>query len=135
MNNNYFDVVPVELSDIIISYLDNDNLQNFVEILSKNIKSNLNWRFINHLHFGSNKNIDQIEYQRFLDIEKLKNIFRLKETVDEVDKMTELNLIFRAIDNIPPAIASLKNLQILNLSVNRIKKISPEVTSLKNLKY
>jgi hypothetical protein len=135
----YFDIIPTELSDIIISFLDTEELEYFLNVFTEGSR-NINWRFVFFLRFGIyQRNIGKTDhlqwYQRFLDIENLKNKFELNLSIEELDTSIELNLSDRSIVEVPSEIKSLINLKRLNLSHNQIKDIPSFIGFLINLEF
>jgi len=56
---NYFDLVPSELNNIVISYLTPDSLEKLLSVFEI---PNLNWSTINEYRFGIFKNVIYTEY-------------------------------------------------------------------------
>src|SRR6266498_1811492 len=83
---DYFDFVPFELVDIIISYLDNDSLENF-NLISYN---KIDWNYISYLHTGKFNTIRLTykEYYDYLSEEKLRSIFEIKGNLDDVTSLS-----------------------------------------------
>jgi Leucine-rich repeat (LRR) protein len=152
----YFDFrVPLDLLNVIISYLGADEIENLFLILNDSTKSNINWSFVHNLHFGSSgssnfvssggpsgssgdvryrKNIDQKEHVKWLKIKKLKNVFNIGETLDKIDKFR--NLVSNGINiipkEIPKEIGVLINLE--ELYFNGIDTIPDSIADLVNLR-
>jgi len=107
---NYFQLIPIELIEILISYLNNDDFDSLNQAFSFN---NLNWYIVFKYHFGYHKNVNIVEYQRFLGIESLIDKLNLKENIEELNNGTELSLSVNQLDKLPKEIGNLSSLQTL----------------------
>ena len=152
------DSLPNELIESIVYMLDNDSLNNFILSHFELIElTKLNWSTIFLYRFGKYKKVNYVEYYRYISIEKLKSIWKLKHSIDELINLQtlyldniqmkeipkeigslinlrELDLYSNQITTIPEEIGSLINLEILNLNNNQIKVIPKEIGSLINLR-
>ena len=97
--NTYFDLIPTDISNIIVSYLVNsDDLENFILSLNflyssfqgsfskkNDLISLLNWSVVHFLHFGTfTIGVDYKEYLRLLQVEKLISVLKLGYTIEEL---------------------------------------------------
>ena len=113
--NNYFSLIPGELIEVMIPYLDNISLNSFIS--TYNYKHLLNWITIFSRHFGKDKTIDlklinYDLYDTFLSIQKLKNIVShpfSRESNMRIYNSKELNLVGYGIDVIPPEMGKLRS--------------------------
>jgi len=69
MNNiNYFELVPSDINNIIISYLLSDELKILLNTFNL---LNIDWSTVNSYHFDKYLKINLIEYVRRLEVETL----------------------------------------------------------------
>ena len=129
---NYIQLIPPELIELIIPFLDNDNLSNF--LICYNIIDKVNWTMIYFLHFNAIKNTKYEEYFNWLSIDNLKYKLGLKETVEEIYDFKTLTLPINRMAEIPKEIENLINLEFLYLVNNKITEIPETVGKLINLK-
>ena len=129
----YFSFIPIELIELIIPYLDTEGLSSFLD--SYDVKDLINWTIVYNLHFLQFKNVGYGEYKMFLSIEQLKQKLKLKESVEEIYNLKELDLANNKITEIPKEIGMLINLEELELSYNKITKIPDTMGKLINLQY
>ena len=110
---DYFQLIPPELIEILISYLSSDSLDSFIQCYSFN---SLNWYIVFKYHFGYHKNVNMLEYKRFLGIETLKDKLKLNESIEELSNLNILDLGYNQL-------TSLKLLHLDNnqLSINRME--------------
>jgi len=127
---DYFNIIPLELNEIIVSYMLPDELSNLLKTF--NI-FNLNWNTIHTYHFGEYKSIYQNEYLKKLGIESLINKLNLDFNINELLDLDGLDLSFNNLTQIPPEIGNLTNLQILELTSNKLTQVPPEIGNLTNL--
>ena len=136
---DYFQLIPPELIEILISYLNSDSLDSFIQCYSFN---SLNWFIIFKYHFEYNKNVNLIEYKKYLGIETLKDKLKLNESIEELSNKTELYLRNNQLDELPKEIGNLTSLQELYLGknqlnievINNLRKLLPKlfITSIFN---
>ena len=129
----YFDLIPTDLSNIIVSYLNSDDLENF-GLSHTYLISIFNWSFVHSLHFGSfTIGIDYTEYLKLLQVEKLIKVLHLRYTINQLLNLQELYLINLQLKDIPKEIGDLSNLQMLNLKYNQLIDIPKEIGMLASL--
>jgi hypothetical protein len=138
MSNLYFDIIPPDLTSIIISYLSYDDFNAFVQFFDSGLFDPFNtgmWGYIFFSHFGFHrKNMNQKEHLMWLSMENFKEIFKLGKNVQEpMDNVKAIILSNNHITNIPGEIGLLINLRFLNLSHNQIKNIPLTIAGLANL--
>jgi len=75
---NYLRLIPSELIEILISYLNYDDFNS----LTYNYSFNLDWNIVFKYHFNYYKTINRKEYKRYLGIESLKNKLKLKQSIE-----------------------------------------------------
>src|SRR5436190_10066635 len=129
---NYFNLVPSELIEIIVSYLKYNDLQNFIETFQL---TKLNWNAVHKYHFGNypksnSRPLTYSRYQRLIGVEGVKIILGLKESIEEITSMKVLTLSNKELYSIPSEIFSLENLKILVLNRNHITSIPKEISKL-----
>src|SRR5438876_786964 len=82
----YFDIIPYELTEIIVSYFDYDTFEHF------NI-DNLNYHAIYYYHFNQYKMIlNKVAYEQYLGLDDLKKKLKLRYTLDELKELYILDL-------------------------------------------
>src|ERR1700677_301262 len=87
--DGYLGLVPSELIEIIICRLDNDDLDSFIQL---SLPDNLYWSRVLEYHFGSYRRVTETEYIRYLDIEKLKEKWKLASIGYSVGELINLQL-------------------------------------------
>jgi len=104
---SYFSFIPFELSEIILSFL-------FVHHFNSFIHSNFLYDLINcttvyNLHFISEETyISYSKYLKDLSIEKIKFVFKLSDSIEEIINLKKLNLYKNKIKEIPAPLGSKK---------------------------
>jgi len=78
--DNYFNIIPSELAEIILSYVESLDLDNLINIITTPI----NWSTIYYYHFGEYRKINYNDYKTDLGLFELKSIFRLIHTLDVI---------------------------------------------------
>src|SRR5437667_8389230 len=123
MDYSYFHYIPKELIEILVSYLDYDSLEKFIN--SYEFLINLNYSLVYHHHFYrhkrmiSNRIVSYSEYQQYLGLEDIRNKFHLqKYTIDDLRQLRVLHLDNRKLTELPESIISLTEFQELHLSDN-----------------
>jgi Leucine-rich repeat (LRR) protein len=130
MDRLYLNIIPSELDEIIISYLNEpDDVKNIGELLEVQI----NWGTVSYLNLGKFYNINFAEYLRYLGITKLRRSLNLNLSLDELLHIEELNLNQIQLTELPKEIGNLVNLKILNLGDNILENIPKEIGNLINL--
>lgn len=147
---DYFELVPIEILEIIVAYLPADDVENFIEIP----RYPLNWSDVYSHRYGEYRKINYSEYLRYL---KGENLLKWLQTLDSIEasfdseirlkydtksfsidslfKLTVLDLSYKNITHIPEEIGILDNLVELCLNRNRIGPGIPLVIfNLKKLK-
>jgi len=118
---DYFNQVPSEINDIIISYLSSDDIM--VLLKTFNIL-NLNWETIHYYHFRKYKVAVTIpEYSMSLELENMIDRLDLNSTIDGLSKSTTLYLTSRKLERVPPEIRRLTNLKELYLYFNQLTEV------------
>src|SRR5436853_562240 len=125
----YFDVIPRELSNIIVSYigyyLDLDRLIKSIPTLI-----NLDWSVINS-HFPDERYIPNLRYEGYhkrLGIKSLMiklSFYNL--TIENMESLTSLDLSDRNLKDLPIEIGFLTNLRLLYLDHNQLTTIPKEI--------
>jgi len=130
---DHFELIPIELIQLIIPYLDVNDLQSFLLIYSQN--NLLKWSDIFKYHFGYYKTVSKDLYITYLSAEKLKvKINSLSvHSVEQIVNLQSLNLFFNQLTTLPGEIFNLTNLQSLNLSFNKLSTLPGEIFNLTNL--
>src|SRR5436190_11252244 len=145
----YFDLIPTDISNIIVSHLNSDDLENFILsldnlsgsfqgsfwsrrdqneqiLLSRESKKDdlislLNWRVIHSHHFGFfRSDVKYNQYLKLLQLENVIEILNLKYSIDELLNLEVLDLSNNQLTNIPKEIGILSNLQRLDLYNNQL---------------
>jgi len=130
---SYFSFIPFELSEIILSFLFVDDFNSFIN--SNNLSDSINWTTVYNLHFISkDTHVSCSSYLKDLSIEKIKFVFKLTDSIEEINSLQLLYLYKNKIKEIPKEIGNLINLNYLDLSDNKIKEIPKEIGNLTNLK-
>ena len=93
----YFNFIPNELSEIIISYLDYDD---FVS-LNNSFRFDLNYSQVYHYRYGTVLKLDYKGYRQYLGAEDLKNKLGLRESINELEKIEELSLYYNGLYSLP----------------------------------
>jgi len=141
----YFSFIPFELSEIILSFLFVDDFNSFIN--SNILSYSINWTTVYNLHFISKET--HVSYSRYLkdiSIEKIKFVFKLTDSIEEINSLKILYLNNNKIKEIPAPygdketclrkeIVNLINLQTLSLYNNKIKEIPKEIKILDNLRH
>jgi len=127
--NNYFNIIPSELTEIILSYVESLNLH----VLYNIIITPVDWSTVYYYHFGDYKRIGFGEYELYLGLSELKNILRLPHTLDDMRNLEYLYINDRNIFRIPPQIRYLTRLKKLRLINNKINFIPPQIDDLTRL--
>jgi len=121
---NCFELIPSELNNIIISYLEIDEIETLLNVF--NI-INVNWNTIHVYHFGvypsNRQQINKQEYLSRLEAEILINKLDLRFNVDDLLNLKLLNLYNYDIREIPKEMGILTNLTTLDLGSNKIVQI------------
>jgi len=125
----YFNLIPSELTEIIISYISSLDLSNFNNLV--NIK--LNYDTIYYYHFGIYKRVNQKDYILDLGLSEFKDIFKSIYTLDELKDLKYFESASNQIKEIPRQIGNLINLKYLYLDHNQIREIPKEIGNLINL--
>ena len=72
--DNYFNLLPSEITEIILSYLDtSQDLENISVLLTASI----NWGTIYSYHFGTYKKLDYLEYLKIIELTELIKTLKL----------------------------------------------------------
>jgi len=89
----YFSFIPFELSEIILSFLFVDYFNSFI---NSNILSNsINWTTVYNLHFICKEtHLSYSRYLKDLSIEKIKFIFKLTDSIEEINSLQTLSLFY-----------------------------------------
>jgi len=121
---DYFEVIPIDLVEIIVSFLDKKDLRYFTDEYEYNYL--VDFSHI-HLHrYGIYGSIEK--YLRYLDAEKLKKWVpeKLGEmSLDGILNLTHLNLKLDTINSIQSEISVLTNLEVLDLNSNNLGPTIP----------
>lgn len=126
---NYLESFPSKLIDIVISFLDYDDLLNFIDIIPNG--DLINW--INIFYYRYNKPLVTIRkykdvYINYFGIEVLIRKFDLISHLNNIDKiynLVSLNLSHSELIQLPKDICN------LDLSYNKLIKIPKEINNLK----
>ena len=130
----YFQIVPVDVITIILSYVDSIGLRSIIET-NQDLFENIRWEVTFNLRYKSyNKENTYRLYLKYLEMEKIKDELQLSETLKELFDLSFLNLSHHDFMIIPLEIRSLANLRILNFCNNKIRSIPEEIGNLINLK-
>jgi len=144
---SYFSFIPFELSEIILSFL---FVHYFKWFINSNILSDsINWTTVYNLHFISKETyVSYFSYLKNLSIEKIKFVFNLTDSIEEINSLQKLYLSDNEIKEIPAPYGSketclrkeigislgawceaptLINLRGLYLDNNKIKEIPKEI--------
>lgn len=131
---SYFDLTPPELIEVMIAYLNSEDVKSLINVYS--YSNLLNWSTIFSYRVGYHINkIDKTLYLKYLSIQSLRTkIPRLSNmTVDEILNLTALNLSHNQLHELPPEIFELTNLVYLALSHNQLRKLPAGLSNLFNL--
>ena len=60
---DYFDLIPFELLEIILSFLGSRGIRSFISF--KNIRHQLNWNRIHFLRFGQRRTNEDLDYDKY----------------------------------------------------------------------
>jgi len=129
--DNYLDIIPSELTEIILSYVAPIDL----EKLSKILTTNINWGTVYYYAYGEYRKIDNYSEYRKTALLDLNNILKLGYTLEWMINLAVIYLPRKGIKEIPLQIENLLNLKSLYLSDNQIKIIPSQIGNLTNLKY
>ena len=139
---NYFEQIPSELNNIIVSYLYVNELDALFKTFKirvndfepKGSKSErqiavpiLNWGVIHEYRFGKYKNVSSSEYVNKIRAEMLIHQFYLPYTIDELLDIKFLDLSKKDIIEVYTEIFILNKLIGLDLSHNKIMQIPMEL--------
>jgi len=127
---DYFNLIPSELNNIIISYISFTDLKSLLNTFSL---PNLNWSVIHDYHFNEYKSISLSDYLNKLSTESLINKLNLNYSIDELLNSNTFNLNDIGLTEIPPEIFNLNNLQYLSFEYNRITDVPLGISNLTNL--
>jgi hypothetical protein len=129
--DNYLNLIPSELTEIIISYLDElDDVKNIGNL----IQSTINWGTISYYNLGKYKNLSYDDYLMILSIIILNKRFNLKYSLDEVLQVIYTIMInFRQLVHIPKEIFNFSKLTSLELQNNQLVRLPIEIGNLTNL--
>lgn len=132
---DYFEVVPVDLVEIIVSFLDKKDLGYFTDEYMHNYL--IDWSHVHFHRYGFYGNFDK--YVKYLAAEKMKKWVpeRLgKMNLDQILDIKNLDLTGLHVKSLPDEISVLKNLIVLILTDTNIT-ILPDIlwnlTSLRRL--
>ena len=96
----YFSFIPFELSEFILSFLFVNDFNSFIN--SNILSDSINWTTVYNLHFISNET--HVSYSRYLkdiSIEKIKFVFKLTDSIEEINSLQTLSLNNNKIKEIP----------------------------------
>jgi len=127
---NYYNLIPSELNEIIVSYLFSDELKTLLNTFILHV----NWNTVHLYHFNAYKSTSVSEYLIKLGVERLRDKLRLNYTVDQLINLQVLHLSYNQLTQVPPEIGNLTNLQILHLTGNQLTQVPPEIGNLTNLR-
>ena len=127
---DYFQLIPTELIEILISFLNNDSLDSFIQCYSFN---SLNLYIVFKYHFGYHKNVNLSEYKRYLGLETLKDKLKLKQSIEELSNLDKLYLNNNQLTSLPKEIGNLTSLQTLYLGDNQLTSLPGEIGNLTSL--
>lgn len=152
--STYFNFVPLEIISLIIQDLNNDDFHNFSRVTDLSL---IDWSNLYKLHFGKYRKINAEEYFKYLNLEKVKDIFYPYEDLDELENFDNINNNYINIPIIPKELSYLiylvtlrlincnitdifelgflSNLEHVDLSENRIEKIHYNIYNLKKLNH
>jgi len=127
----YINIIPSELTEIILSYIDSNNIDNIASLLTQKI----NWNIVNYYNSGeySKRSIDYSKYKIYLGLSEFRRILGLDQPLDALRYLQTLELIDRELVEIPTQIIYLPYLKKLYLNKNKLTSIPPQITNLKNL--
>jgi len=88
---SYFSFIPFELSEIILSFLFVDHFNSFIN--SNILSDSINWTTVYNLHFICNEtHVSYSRYLKDLSIEKIKFVFKLTDSIEEIINLRTLSL-------------------------------------------
>jgi len=97
---SYFSFIPFELSEIILSFLFVDDFNSFIN--SNILSDSINWTTVYNLHFiWKETDVSYSSYLKDLSIEKIKFVFKLKDSIEEINSLQKLDLKNNEIKEIP----------------------------------
>ena len=130
---DYFELIPSDINNIIISYLPLvDELLKFLKVFNL---VHVNWNTINEYHFGLySPNITQLKYLTRLGAEVLINKLNLNYNIDELLDVKYLYLTLDENERIPSEIGYLSNLKALKVYGGYVNQLPDEITKLINLR-
>jgi len=126
IENNYLNLIPSELVEIILSYVNSSDLDN-INIL---LDTKVNYGTVYYYHFDNYKNVGYTDYIKDLGLSELKEILKLEYAADN---LLELDRSYEDIEEIPSQIGYMSKLVRLYLGHNDIKEIPKEISKLTNL--
>jgi len=128
---NYFNIVPSDVNNIILSYLYSDEL---ITLLFTYNLLHVNWNTVHSYHFNEYKKLSSSEYLTRLLIEELIIKLWLPHNIDEMLNIKELNLSRYNLVQVPSVVFLLNNLETLDLSDNRLTQVPKGINKLTNLR-
>ena len=124
-----FSFLPIEILEIFLSYLDNRQLEPFIDFYMVHATQNINWNTVYFYRFQekSGKKLIQEEYIKILIFEKLKRELDLNMTMEKLERLKNLSISQMNIFTIPNEIGTLKNLRELYLENNSLFMLPGEI--------
>src|SRR4029078_4152739 len=107
---DYLQLIPVELLEIVISYLEYKSIKSFIDIVP--YPKLINWTTIYSYYFGTfgtYLNINKDIYFKYLGIESLKNklpkSYLSAKSIEEIYNLSNLDLSYNELSMVPTEIS------------------------------
>src|SRR5437763_11196871 len=115
----YFDLLPKEINEIIVSDLKYKDLLN----LYTKAFSNINWSVVYFYRYGEYIKLEYESYILRLSVINLLKILRFNYTAKNLIKICALSLSFNDLKDVPEEIVNLPNLRTLYLHNNELSML------------
>ena len=122
----YFNFIPNELTEIIVSYLEYDDFVSF----NDSFIIDLNYSHVYNYRYGTVLKLDYNGYKKYLGVENVKKELSLEDTIEELIEIKELYLLDNKFISVPKSIGELTQLEELSFDYNKLTSLPDTIGNL-----